>query len=509
VSSQTSLLVLESDADYARYGIDRKSLADILAVRDGGVERLHRTAPVLLAQNEGPQGQKGVDLPKKKTAELSIESKPPAAKVELKNDTTADKGDAFGKDEKEAFDSDVAGLAQGSGAATGGEAQEQTIARIDSPRPAPGDAAIAQAPPAPPPPPPTMTPAPSAPEPVSVSGRMRSLHESGAVSEREMLAADDDSREAWPPKGAPSALTGELGEIEHALAAHDVDHALAKARDWHAREPGDVLALIGLGDALEAKGSAVTAARIYGSIIDLYPGRADLRRFAGERLARVTKNLPGAQALVVDTLQRAVADRPDHLTGHRLLAYALLRAGKTADAYTEILAAIDHPYRTDSYAGSQRVLADDAGMIAAAYVAADPKVRSSVERELAKRNLSLATKPSTRFILYWETDGNDVDFHIQDAHHGHAFYGHKQLASGGELYADITTGYGPECFAIPGTPKAGPYRLSINYYSQGPMGYGMGLLEIQKFDGKGKLTFEDRPYVIMTNQAYVDLGTYR
>ena len=30
ISSQTSLLVLESDADYARYGIDRKALADVL-----------------------------------------------------------------------------------------------------------------------------------------------------------------------------------------------------------------------------------------------------------------------------------------------------------------------------------------------------------------------------------------------------------------------------------------------------------------------------------------------
>ena len=32
----------------------------------------------------------------------------------------------------------------------------------------------------------------------------------------------------------------------------------AKARDWHARAPGDVLGLIGLGDALEAKGSSIT-----------------------------------------------------------------------------------------------------------------------------------------------------------------------------------------------------------------------------------------------------------
>jgi len=111
-------------------------------------------------------------------------------------------------------------------------------------------------------------------------------------------------------------------------------------------------------------------------------------------------------------------------------------------------------------------------------------------------------------LLYWETDGNDVDFHIEDARGGHAYYSKPKLASGGELYADITTGYGPECFAIPGTPSAGPYKLAIDYYSQGPMGYGMGLVEIQTFDPKRGLTFDDRPYVVMTNHAKLALGTF-
>jgi uncharacterized protein YfaP (DUF2135 family) len=148
-------------------------------------------------------------------------------------------------------------------------------------------------------------------------------------------------------------------------------------------------------------------------------------------------------------------------------------------------------------------------LIGAAYAAAVPTKKAEIAAELKKRNLALAAGASTRFILYWETDANDVDFHIQDARGGHAFYSSQKLASGGELYADVTTGYGPECFAIPGNAKAGPYRLSIDYYSQGPMGYGMGLLQIVKHDGKGKLSFEDRPYIIMADHAYVDLGSFQ
>ena len=45
LSDYTALLVLETEADYARFGIDRRALADILVVKDG------RVAP----QKRGPE----------------------------------------------------------------------------------------------------------------------------------------------------------------------------------------------------------------------------------------------------------------------------------------------------------------------------------------------------------------------------------------------------------------------------------------------------------------------
>lgn len=510
ISSQTSMLVLESDSDYARYGIDRKSLADVLVVGANGIERKGRTAPVQIAEP--------VDVTKSTTKQQlamdkkNLEEKPA---MKLKKEATggegedfdgADDGTAMALDEGKMGKKDSDGDAQLSGLMGAGAAV--------------GAAAPSAEPPPPPPPAATM-PRPASPAPsrgmvardqaernersaairADDDRRMRSEALETESSGRMMRPPVEQQREAWPPPGSPPALTGDMASIKKLIDKHDVDGALAKARDWHVRAPGNVLALIALGDALEAKGSNVTASRVYGSIIDLFPGRADMRRFAGERLARLAQ-----LDLMIDTYKRAVTDRPDHLTGHRLLAYAYERAGKHEDAFKTILSAMDQQYRSDSYRGAERVLAEDAGMIGAAYAASSPNKRAEIVKELQKRNLQLATKSSTRFILYWETDGNDVDFHIQDARGGHAFYSSPDLPSGGSLYADITTGFGPECFAIEGTPKAGPYRLSINYYSQGPMGYGMGLLEIQRFDGKGGLTFEDRPYVIMNDHAYVDLG---
>ena len=164
-------------------------------------------------------------------------------------------------------------------------------------------------------------------------------------------------------------------------------------------------------------------------------------------------------------------------------------------------------YPWGRFAGVPEILREDAGLIAAAWLAAAPNDDKRIRALLAENDLSLATQASTRFVINWETDANDVDFHIYDAQGGHAYYASKSLGSGGRLYADVTTGYGPECFTIPGKPSAGPYTLQAHYFSMGPMGYGMGKLEVLRHDGKGKLEFEERPFVIMRDRAFVDLGT--
>ena len=162
-------------------------------------------------------------------------------------------------------------------------------------------------------------------------------------------------------------------------------------------------------------------------------------------------------------------------------------------------------------AGHWERFAEDVGLIAAAYARAQPDKRSRIEQRLSGIGARIASEPSLRFVLTWETDANDVDFHIYDGRGGHAFYGSRALPTGGELYADVTTGYGPECFTIPLPPGARtyPYKLQAHYYSRGPMGYGMGKLEVLEHDGKGGLRFSERPFVIMVDSAFVNLGEVR
>jgi tetratricopeptide (TPR) repeat protein len=304
------------------------------------------------------------------------------------------------------------------------------------------------------------------------------------------------------PAGPPP-YSGKLAEIMDRIAGKQTEDALVQALGWRNEDAGDVMALIALGEALEARGNASLAARAYGSIIDLFPARADMRRFAGQRLERL--GVAGA-ALAADTYAKAVAQRPDHLTGHRLLAFALLRRGDHAGAFAALETGLGRSYPAGRFSGGERILREDLGLVAAAWIKHAPAERAAIEKRLAAAGAVLATRPSLRFVLNWETDANDVDFHIYDGKGGHAFYSQKALPSGGALYEDVTTGFGPECFTIEGQAAAYPYTLQIHYYSRGPMGYGMGKLEIIEHDGAGHLRFEQRPYVVMNDGAYVDLG---
>jgi hypothetical protein len=292
------------------------------------------------------------------------------------------------------------------------------------------------------------------------------------------------------------------------IGAGGAKMAIDSAFAWHREAPGDVMALVALGEALESAREKSTAARVYGSIVDLFPARADLRRFAGERLERL-----GDAGVVeaLDTFAKAELERPDHPESHRLVAFARLRQGDYEGAFAAAERGVRQRYPSNRFRGVDQILREDLGLIAAAWIKADPSRRDVILAKLADAGGTREDTPSLRFVLSWETDANDVDFHIHDAQGGHAFYEQPELESGGRLYADVTTGYGPECFTIrlPRDKRSESYQLAAHYYSRGPMGYGMGKLEIIDHDGKGGLTFEERPFVVMADGAYVDLGTWR
>ncbi|HEV7504852.1 MAG TPA: VIT domain-containing protein [Thermoanaerobaculia bacterium] len=469
LSPFTAMLVLESTYDYQRFGLDQHSLADILTVGPGGLDVLARTRPAAMESSSSPKIS-GPEPDFENDAGSPAAENAPAAPdvVALPVEEPLPDG-VPGRVEGGVAGGVVGGVAGGvPGGVPSGERQA-AAQPVEVPSNGPGPRRAVPPPPAVPPP---------APRPI---------------------VAEDKKREVAP-------YSGRFAKVKEHLAAGRIAQARSLAEAWNTEAPGDVLALLALGEAWEAAGEPAAAARAYGSLIDLFPSRADLRRLAGERLERLGDV---GRELAIDTYQKAVAERPDHPSGHRLLAWALLRAGRYEAAFEALEQGIEQKYPGGRFAGVDRVLKEDLGLLAAAWLHAEPARRDEVIGRLQAHQAHLETEPSLRFALTWETDANDVDLHVWDHAGGHAFYNAKTLPSGGELFADVTTGYGPECFAVrePATRDAAPYRLKVHYYSRGPMGYGMGTVQVIAHDGHGGLTVEPRPFVVMVDQAMVDLGS--
>lgn len=463
LSPYTSLLVLETEADYQRYQIDRRGLADILTIGAEGIEVIKRDKkePVIVEQP--------VELPKLMPEMPDMMSKS-RAEAEKKDEAVDYKENS---DEIQLWSRErISDEELEDGVASDAE---DVVLTADERSAAPAQMA----------PSPTVTEANVDNDNITYASRPSEVMSEG--SDESMPTIEQPKLPSW---------TGHYAQFRQLLDAGKIKEAGNFALDWHKNNLSDVMSLISLAEWYEKTGENEQAARAYGSLIDYFPARADIRRWAAERLLAHQFAL----WLSIDSLEKAVEQRPDHPSGHYLLAMAYWEDGQFQQAIKTLQAVANKDFPRFNQAN--RILTELFALMLTTL-----KENQQLEKIFPQQNFiwDEVTQPQLRLVLMWETDANDVDFHIYDKDQHHAFYSQPNLVSGGVLYADITTGYGPECFMIP-NPNAYPYHLKAHYYNMGPMGYGMGLLHVLNYLPKQGLKSEFRPFIVMQNDAFVDLG---
>jgi tetratricopeptide (TPR) repeat protein len=449
VIPRTTMLVLETEWDYQRFGLDRRALASILTIDGGGIARLDRQP---------------ADLP----AVVITKSAPPPPRPRA----------------------EAGGVA---GGVVGGAVSESVTVTANAP-PVPGtwttvsmhaegrysvdyDAAWLASHPA------GTMPGPRVPyvgqnisvaapmprtqsdEPSDISWtRLRKPSDDEVADLRKKLKDDPRDRDTY----------NSLGE---ALAARGEWRALRElALRWQPYDPENpqLYELLGLADEhLDLDGEA---ARAIASLIEVAAAKPELLQRAGVLLLRLN------QARIAETpLRRALELRPDRVNSYRHLALMLWQQGRYEEA-ARILEQATKQTFPNWYGDAQRVVREELGYIYRGWMIKDSSRRNEIAERARDHYVSLERRDALRVSIAWETDANDVDLHVVDPKGEECFYSHNKTATGLDLYQDITQGLGPEVVrtarVVPGT-----YHVGVNYFAAGPMGVSRGIVVIVRDRG--------------------------
>ena len=272
--------------------------------------------------------------------------------------------------------------------------------------------------------------------------------------------------------GQVAPYNGRFGEVKAHLAAGRVREARALAESWNTESPGDVLALLALGEAWEAAGEPAAAARAYGSLIDSSPAAPTSGGWRGS--ASSTWARPASRWRSTPTARRSPSGR------------TIRPATASSPGPCSVPAASRKPSRRSRRGSSSSIReaaspgstgscakTGPAGVGVAASRARPPR-RDARPSPGARRRARRRPLPALRP-------------HLGDRRQRRRPprlrpQGQPRLLRGENL-ADRRRAVRRRHHRLrprmlrgerSGRRAAGPYRLWVNYYSRGPMGYGMG-----------------------------------
>jgi tetratricopeptide (TPR) repeat protein len=441
VIPRTTMLVLETEFDYQRFGLPRNALAGILTIDATGVALVDRPKSLM-----GVSGR-GMELPVER-----------AAVAESDEDTSAG--------------ANTGDLAVGQ-AADGVAAQAPAPALV--PPPAREGGGVAEA----------ITATADAP---AVSG---SVSESISVPRMRIRRRDAEPEKSdtdWTRVTKPQR--SRLAELERRLRDdptnrelyNQLGETLAALQEWPQLrtlairwQPFDpenpqVYELLGMAARDDAE-----AARAYASLIELGPAKTELLQRAGLLLLRANR-----AKLAEAPLRKALEARPDRANGYRHLALLLWQGGRHEEAARVLESATKQQFPL-WYRDVQRVIHEELGYIYRAWQKAEPSRREEIAERARDYDVDLARTDALRITLVWETDANDVDLHVVDPTGEEVFFRNTTSRTGLELYEDITQGLGPEVVRTQKL-RPGTYHVGVRYFAAGPMGISRGIVLVMRGD---------------------------
>ena len=425
-TSETSLIVLDTLADYVRHRIEPpagplrsawQQQASQLAQQDERSQQ--QRVEQLLRRWREREAWWATDFPK--------DAPKPAARLEHAPPPIA----ALGRARERA---DVADVAE---AKVQRDLRQSAESAADSPRPAivPAPAIAAAAP----------RPAPAVPLSSAAAAPQRRAGGPAHAADADVAGPASIALKPWQPD-TPSARR------LRAAAPADRYAVYLDERPQQLKSPAFFL---DAADLFLAQDDAALGLRVLSNLAEMELENRQLLRILGYRLLQAQR-----ADLAVPVFERVLAIAPHEPQSSRDLGLALADAGRWQPAVQQLWQTALHP---GAAAGrfpdiDLTALAEMNALVARAARAGRPVDTAGIDPRLVK-NLPLGL----RVVLGWDADNTDIDLHVTDPDGQVAYYGQPRTRQGGRMSADFTGGYGPEEFALR-KPKPGVYTVRANFF---------------------------------------------
>ena len=215
----------------------------------------------------------------------------------------------------------------------------------------------------------------------------------------------------------------------------------------HARQPGFLL------DAAEFffdQKDNELALRVLSNLAELELDDPALLRVLAHRLDQA-----GRPELAAPIFARVLELRPEEPQSYRDLALVCAEQKQYQRAVDLLWQVVEKPW-DGRFPEIETLALTDLNAIAA--TCGQPLDLSRVDPRL-RRNLPVGL----RAVLTWDADNCDIDLWVADPSGETAKYDNPLTRQGGRMSRDFTQGYGPEEFILR-RPAAGTYQVRINYY---------------------------------------------
>jgi tetratricopeptide (TPR) repeat protein len=249
---------------------------------------------------------------------------------------------------------------------------------------------------------------------------------------------------------APFAATGALARRLRDASPAERESVYLDERRAHARSSAFFLEA---ADALFALDETALAIRALSNVAELAIENRQLLRMLGYRLQQARR-----ADLAVPLFREVARLAPDEPQSFRDLGLALAETGALQPAIDALWEVVERPWHARFPGIETTALAELNAIVARAERTGTPLDTRRVDPRLL-RNLPLGL----RVVLAWDADNTDIDLWVTDPDGVKAYYGHRLTWQGARMSPDFTGGYGPEEFALR-TPKPGVYTIEAQFF---------------------------------------------